>query len=111
MEALEDLFDDANGDLAIGELESAVEKYRRCVELDPTFFDGWHALGMALMKIGRFLEAIEAGKRATELRPNDQIGWTSLSLFYNRDGNIKEAEAAGVKAKILSWGGKIAKEE
>jgi hypothetical protein len=29
-------------------------------------------------------------------------------LFYNRAGNIKEAEAAGTKAKILSWGGKIA---
>ena len=110
MPTLDEIFDDANGDLAIGELESAVEKYRRCVELDPAFFDGWHALGMALMKLGRFPEAIEAGKKATELRPNDQIGWTSLSLFYNRNGDIKEAEAAGTKAKILSWGGKIAPE-
>ena len=65
MPTLEEIFDDANGDLAIGELESAVEKYRQCVELDPTFFDGWHALGMALMKIGRFPEAIEAGKKST----------------------------------------------
>lgn len=110
MEELEEIFDDANGDLAIGELESAVEKYRRCVELDPAFFDGWHALGMSLMKLGRFPEAIEAGKQATALRPNDQIGWTSLSLFYNRNGDIKEAEAAGTKAKILSWGGKIARD-
>ncbi|MDQ6859730.1 MAG: tetratricopeptide repeat protein [Verrucomicrobiota bacterium] len=110
MSELDEIFDDANGDLAVGELESAVEKYRRCVELDPEFFDGWHALGMSLMKIGRFTEAIEAGKRATELRPNDQIGWTSLSLFYNRNGDIKEAESAGVKAKILGWGGKVAKE-
>jgi len=107
MEIRDEVFDDANGDLAIGELESAVEKYQRCVGLDPEFFDGWHALGMALMKLGRFSEAIEAGKRATELRPNDQIGWTSLSLFYNRAGDIKEAEAAGAKAKVLSWGGKI----
>lgn len=110
MEERDDLFDDANGDLAIGELESAVEKYRRCVELDPEFFDGWHALGMALMKTNRFPEAIEAGLQATRLRPNDMIGWTSLSLFYNRNGNIKEAEAAGTKAKILSWGGKVAQE-
>jgi Flp pilus assembly protein TadD len=110
MSTIDELFDDANGDLAIGELESAVEKYRRCVEQDPTFFDGWHALGMALMKTGRFPEAIVAGTKATELRPNDQIAWTSLSLFYNRNGEIKEAEAAGTKAKILSWGGKIAKE-
>jgi tetratricopeptide (TPR) repeat protein len=110
MSVLEEIFDDANGDLAIGELDSAVEKYRRCVELDSNFFDGWHALGMALMKTGRFPEAIDAGKKATELRPNDQIAWTSLSLFYNRNGDIKEAEAAGTKAKILSWGGKVAQE-
>jgi tetratricopeptide (TPR) repeat protein len=109
-QTVQEIFDDANGDLAVGELEKAVEKYRRCVEIDPDFFDSWHALGMALMKLGRFPEAIEAGKKAVELRPNDQIGWTSLSLFYNRAGNIKEAEAAGAKAKILSWGGKIAKE-
>ena len=106
----EEIFDDASGDVAIGDLASAAEKYRQCVELNPDFFDGWHALGMALMKLGRFEEAIGAGKRAVELRPNDQIGWTSLSLFYNRAGNINEAEAAGTKAKILSWGGKIAKE-
>ncbi len=110
MESVEEIFDDANGDLAVGELESAVEKYRRCVELDPHFFDGWHALGMALMKLGRFPEAIAAGEKTVELKPNDQIGWTSLSLFYNRNGQIKEAEAAGTKAKILSWGGKIAPE-
>jgi Flp pilus assembly protein TadD len=110
MPTRDEIFDDANGDLAIGELESAVEKYRRCTDLDPNFFDGWHALGMALMKIGRFTEAIEAGRKAVELRPNDQIAWTSLSLSYNRAGNIEEAEAAGTKAKILSWGGKIAKE-
>ena len=107
MPTRDEIFDDASGDLAIGDLESAVAKYRQCVDLDPNFFDGWHALGMALMKLGRFDEAIEAGKKAVELKPNDQIGWTSLSLFYNRAGNIKEAEAAGTKAKIISWGGKI----
>jgi tetratricopeptide (TPR) repeat protein len=108
MATRDEIFDDANGDLAVGDLESAVEKYRNCCEIDPQFFDGWHALGMALMKLGHFPEAIEAGKKAVELRPNDQIGWTSLSLFYNRNGNTKEAEAAGAKAKVLSWGGKIA---
>ena len=107
---IEELFDDANGDLAIGELPAAIEKYRQCVEQVPEFFDGWHALGMALMKHGDYPEAIEAGKRAVELRPNDQLAWSSLSLFYVRNSQIKEAEAAGTKARILSWGGKIVRE-
>ena len=106
---VEDLFDDANGDLALGELDAAVEKYRRCTELAPAFFDGWHALGMALMKLGRYPEAIEVGKKTVELQPNDQLAWSSLSLFYVRANMIPEAEAAGAKAKILSWGGKLKK--
>ena len=106
---IEELFDDANGDLALGELDAAVEKYRRCTELDPTFFDAWHALGMALMKTGRYPEAIAVGLKTVELRPNDQLAWSSLSLFYVRNGQVPEAEAAGGKARILSWGGKVKK--
>ena len=97
------LFDDASGDVAVGELEAAVEKYRKCVELVPDYFDAWHALGMVLMKSGHIQEAIEAGMKATQLRPNDQLAWSSLSLFYVKNGQIKEAEAAGAKARILSW--------
>lgn len=103
-----ELFDEATGALAIGDLEGAVTLYQQCVDLEPEFFEGWHALGMALMKIGRYSDAIQAGLRATELAPNDQLAWSSLSLFYVRNHQIPEAEAAGVKAKILSWGGKIA---
>ncbi len=35
----EAIFDDANGDLALGDLDVAVEKYRRCTELAPDFAD------------------------------------------------------------------------
>lgn len=111
MEERDELFDDASGDIAIGEIEDAIEKYRRCVALDPDFFDGWHALGMALMKAGRYPDAIEAGQRATELRPNDQLAWSSLSIFYVKNGQVPEAEAAGANARILSWGGKIQKDD
>jgi predicted Zn-dependent protease len=86
-----------------------VEKYRRCTELAPDFADGWHALAMALVKVGRPTEAITAALRNTELRPNDQLAWSSLSICYVKNHQIKEAEAAGAKARILSWGGKIQK--
>ena len=52
-----DIFDDASGDLAIGDLGGAVEQYRRCVELDPDSFDGLaRASRMALMKLGRLMK-------------------------------------------------------
>ena len=108
---LEELFDEANGDLALGELEAAAEKYKRCTELSPEFFEGWHALGMAQMKLGHFKEAIQAGLRSVELRPKDQLAWSSLSLFYVRDGQIPEAEAAGAKARVLGWGQQLKSKE
>jgi len=100
-------FDDASGCLAVGELEEAVALYRRSVELDPAFFDGWQALGMCLLKLGEVREAIGCGLQATTLRPNDLLAWTGLSQMYVRDGQIGEAEAAKANARILSLGGKV----
>ena len=105
---LEDLFDEANGHLAIGEIQEAVVIYRQCVERDPNFFDGWHALGMALLKTEQIKEAIGAGLMATTLKPNDLLAWTSVSQMYVRNGQIAEAEDAKGKARILSLGGRVA---
>lgn len=105
--SVDELFDEATGDIALGELDAAAAKFRECVRIRPDFFDGWHALGMALMKTGNYPDAIEAGLQAVRLRPNDQLAWSSLSLFYVRNNQIPEAESAGAKARIISWGGKV----
>lgn len=105
----DDLFDQANGDLAIGELEAAITGYRRCVELDPTFFDGWQALGMVLMKTDQLKEAIGCGLQAVTLEPNDLLAWTALSQMYVANGQIPEAEEAKQNATILGLGGKVLK--
>jgi predicted Zn-dependent protease len=110
MHEVRNLFDDANGHLALGELDEATALYRRCVALDPAFFDGWHALGMALLKSGHTKEAIGCGLQAVTLKPNDLLAWTSLSQMYVRDGNIPEAEAAKANARVLSLGGRVVRE-
>ncbi|MFT5471021.1 MAG: Flp pilus assembly protein TadD [Verrucomicrobiales bacterium] len=107
----DELFDDATGDLAVGDLASAVEKYRQCVEIDPEFFDGWHALGLALMKNGDLKPAIGAALQSTTLQPNDQLAWTALSQMYVADGNIAEAETAKQNATILGIGGKVVRDQ
>ena len=107
MEQRDTLFDDANGHLALGEISEAVAIYRQCVALDPEFFDGWHALGMSLLKLGETKEAIGCGLQATTLKPNDLLAWTALSQMYVRDGQIAEAESAKGNARILSLGGKV----
>jgi len=103
------LFDEASGCVALGELEDAVKFYRQCVKLDPQFFEGWHALGMALLRTDNVKEAIGAGLMATTLHPNDLLAWTALSQMYVKNGQIADAEDAKGKARILSLGGKVVK--
>src|SRR5271170_5349319 len=103
----DDLMDEGNAALAIGDLEEAVNYFRQVVEQDPQFQDGWQALGMVLYKLDRYVEAIEAGNRAARIDPNNPFVWSSLSLAYNANKQKAEAEAAGAKARIISWGGKI----
>jgi Flp pilus assembly protein TadD len=106
---IDDLLDQAHSDLAVGNLHGARDAFHKCVELAPDNAEAWHALGMTQMKLGELDAAIAAGLRATELNPNEAMYWTSLSLAFVRANKIPEAEAAGAKAKVISWGGKIAK--
>ena len=101
------LFDAANGQFAIGQFDEAVVLYRECVGLDDSYFDGWHALGMALLKCGEIKEASGFGWKASHLCPNDLLAWTSLSQRYVQDGQIAAAEDAKGNARILSLGGKV----
>jgi len=99
--------DEGNTCLAVGDLDDAVIHYRKAVEVDPDFFDGWHALAMALMKLKRYEEAETAGKELLRLGPNEEMAYTTMSLIYVRMDRIKDAEAMGAKARIISWGGKV----
>jgi tetratricopeptide (TPR) repeat protein len=103
-------FDEANGCLAVGDIDGAIGGYRQCVAIDPEFFDAWHALGMTLMKAGALREAIGCGLKATLLKPNDLLAWTALSQMYVKDGQIAEAEAAKGNARILSLGGRVVRD-
>jgi len=106
---VEDLYDDASGHVALGELPEAIAIYRCCVALQADFFEGWHALGMALLRNGEIKEAIGAGMMATTLQPNDLLAWTALSQMYVANHQIAEAEDAKGKARILSLGGRVVK--
>jgi tetratricopeptide (TPR) repeat protein len=108
MATIEELMDDGHGALAVGDLEEAAKCFHEVVTRAPQFQDGWHALAMGLYKLNRYEEAIEAGLRAARIDPNNQFVWSALSLAYNGNKQKAEAEWAGAKARIISWGGKIA---
>ena len=37
-----DLYDEGNSKIAVGDIEAAAEFYRKSIEVDKGFFDGWH---------------------------------------------------------------------
>ena len=105
----EDYYDQGMADFALAEFDKAIESYRQAVAVDPSYFDAWHALGMAYLRAGRIVEAVAAGKRAVELNPNDMLAHTSLSMYYMRAGDKAAAEREKGLATVLSWGGKADK--
>ena len=107
MDPVQDLLDEASGHVALGDLSAAALVYRQATALDPTHFDAWHSLGMALMRDGQFAAALGPALMATDLRPNDLLAWTALSQLHVKMGHIAEAEAAKANARILSLGGKV----
>ena len=101
-----DLYDQANASLAMGDLERAVQLYAEATQADASCFDAWQALGMTYVKLNRPKEAIEALLKATSLKPNDAMAYTSLSIAYARNNEITKAEEAAARARVVSWGGK-----
>lgn len=99
-------YDNGMAEFALAEFDNAILSYRKAVELDPQYFDAWHALGMAYLRAGKINDAIEAGKRAIAINPNDMLAHTSLSMYYMKAGDKAAAEREKGLATVLSWGGK-----
>jgi len=103
MPTKEELYDEAMFDFSMGEFDSAIEKYKQAIALDPSFFDAHHALGMAYYRKGMIDEAIAEGLHSLEIKPGDQLTHTSLSMYYIKKGMKAEAEHHAAQARVAGW--------
>lgn len=103
----EEFYDQGMFEFSMAEFDKAIDCYRQAVEVDPNYFDAWHALGMAYLRAGKIPEAVAAGQRSIEINPNDMLAHTSLSMYYMKAGDKAAAEKEKGLATVLSWGGKI----
>ncbi len=99
----EDYFEQAVNAFGDDKLDESIDLYKKALELDPSYQDALHGLGMALHNRGRFEEAVVVASKLIELDPEDILAHTSLSMFYMAQGRIEEAEKEGNAAKILGW--------
>lgn len=73
------------------------------LRLDPSFADGYEALGVLLGRTGKFTEAIDIFKRLEEVAPNEPMVHTNLSLFYMKLGDKVAAEEEKAKATVKQF--------
>ena len=99
----EEYFEQAVNAFGDEKLDEAIGYYQNALELDPTYQDALHGLGMALFNRGRVDEAVAAAKKLIEIDQDDILAHTSLSMFYQSQGRIEEAEKEGNVARILGW--------
>jgi tetratricopeptide (TPR) repeat protein/SAM-dependent methyltransferase len=69
----------------------AVSLYRKALDLDPNFADGWCNLSRAQLLDGNPSAAIESIKRAISLNAKNPIYYANLSAAHYKLNNIEEA--------------------
>src|SRR5215831_14864972 len=99
----QELYDDAMFAFSTADYDTAIEKLKAVLQLDPGHFDAQLALGMAHYRKGDAATAIVEGHKAEKLRPHEQLVHTNLSLFYMKAGDKTAAEHHGLQARIASW--------
>ena len=108
----------ANIRMQSGEYEDALERYRRCLGLDPkspwrTYV--WPSLAGCLVALGKYEEAIVLAKEGLQISARNPWGAATLVAAYAHSGRLDEARAviadfdprqAGV-FKTSAWGPKL----
>jgi folate-binding protein YgfZ len=96
------LYDLAIRTFADGDATGALARLNEALELDPTFADGYEAIGVILGKAGKYHEAIDFFRRLEEVAPHEPLVNTNLSLYYMKLGDKQTAEDEAGKATLKS---------
>jgi tetratricopeptide (TPR) repeat protein len=72
------LFNQANAQAALGQLDQAEATFRRCIALTPTLAGAHTGLGIVLAETHRLAEALDEFRVAVRLQPNDAAALDDL---------------------------------
>ena len=74
-----------------GQVPQAIKAFKKALELDPKFYEGWFNLGLVYQKLNRFAEAIECYNKNIENYAQNPFALKNLALCYSLVGNTKKA--------------------
>lgn len=89
------LHDRGNGRMGDGNLEGALDDFRRATKLSP--IDAWSTFNVGVIeeRFGRRVEAEAAYREAIARDPILWTAWNNLMLLLKRSGRLAEAQQAG----------------
>jgi tetratricopeptide (TPR) repeat protein len=77
----------------LGEKEAAKSTFRKVIELDETYAEAYHNLGVLQSSDGQAIEAEGLLRRAAQLDPGSYRAHRALGIFLQELGHYAEAEA------------------
>jgi folate-binding protein YgfZ len=86
------LYDSAIRRFADGAENEALALLEQALSVDPSFADGYEAIGVILGRHGRYHEAIDFFKRLEQIAPDEPMVNTNLSIYYMKLGDKVTAE-------------------
>ena len=83
----------ARHQLVLGSSDTAVEMWRRCLELDPGFVDAYFGMGLAAKNRGDLAEAVQMFEKVITLAPTEPRAPSLLAETLMKLGRIEAAAA------------------
>ena len=81
------LVEDATLDFTLGDNEEAINKLKKAININPHYFEAWHALSEVYFSEKIFDQALHAAEKAYSLSPKDIHINTSLSRIWMELGD------------------------
>ncbi len=87
-----------------GQVDAAIDGFRRAAAMSPAFADAHRMLAMALLQTGRAKEAVQSARAAANLAPNDPHALLLLGVGLQAAGQGEKALTQFEKAAKLAPG-------
>ena len=85
----------------LGRVQAASEAFKKVIELNPDYADGYSNLGVTLKDQGKLEEAIEAFNKALAIKPDYTEAYYNMGVTLQDQGKFDEATGAYKKALSL----------
>ena len=87
---------------SLGNLELAVEAYKKSLSIKPDYADAYNNMGISLKDQGNLEKAVEAYKKSLSIRPNYAEAYNNLGICFKEQGKPEEAIDAYERALSIN---------